>query len=61
MVPSMYLISERLRRPMTKFYGSKWIALLGFTGPFFFILVLVMWIWKRLILEETDVTALFRI
>jgi multidrug efflux pump len=39
MVPSMYLISERLRRPMTKFYGSKFIALLGFLGPFYFILV----------------------
>ena len=45
MVPSMYLISERLRRPMSKFYGTKWVALLGFTGPFFFILVFIMWIW----------------
>ncbi len=44
MVPSMYLISERLRRPMTKFYGTKWVALLGFTGPFFFLLVFIMWI-----------------
>jgi len=44
MVPSMYLISERLRRPMTKFYGTKWVALLGFFGPFFFILVFIMWI-----------------
>ena len=43
MVPSMYLISERLRRPMTKFYGTKWVALLGFTGPFFFLLVFIMW------------------
>ncbi|RTL57233.1 MAG: efflux RND transporter permease subunit [Sphingobacteriales bacterium] len=48
-VPSMYLISERLRRPMTKFYGTKWVALLGFTGPLFFLLVLIMWIWKRLV------------
>ncbi|MEO5983903.1 MAG: efflux RND transporter permease subunit, partial [Ferruginibacter sp.] len=29
MVPSMYLISERLRRPMDKFYGTKFIALAG--------------------------------
>lgn len=47
LVPSMYLISERLRRPMAKFYGTKWVALLGFTGPFFFILLLPMWIHKR--------------
>ncbi len=46
MVPSMYLVSERLRRPMAKFYGTKWVALLGFTGPFFFILVFIMWIVK---------------
>jgi Cu/Ag efflux pump CusA len=49
MVPSMYLISERLRRPMSKFYGTKWIALLGFFGPLFFLLVLPMWFWKRVI------------
>jgi multidrug efflux pump subunit AcrB len=48
MVPSMYLISERLRRPMTKFYGTKWVALLGFTGPFFFLLVLIMWVWRKI-------------
>ena len=46
MVPSMYLISERLRRPMSKFYGTKWVALLGFAGPAFFLLVFVMWIWR---------------
>jgi multidrug efflux pump len=42
MVPSMYLISQRLRRPIEKFYGTKFVALLGFLGPFFFILVGVM-------------------
>jgi len=42
MVPSMYLISQRLRRPMEQFYGTKFVALLGFLGPFFFILVGVM-------------------
>ncbi|HYF32138.1 MAG TPA: efflux RND transporter permease subunit [Chitinophagaceae bacterium] len=48
MVPSMYLISERLRRPMTKFYGTKWVALLALViGPLFFLLVLIMWIWRR--------------
>ena len=42
LVPGMYLIAERLRRPMEKFYGTRYIALLGFTGPFFFIFVGLM-------------------
>jgi len=28
-VPSMYLIAERLRRPMRKMFGGKWISMLG--------------------------------
>jgi multidrug efflux pump len=28
-VPSMYLIAERLRRPMRKMFGGKWISLMG--------------------------------
>jgi multidrug efflux pump len=48
LVPSMYLITERLRRPFTKFYGTKWFALLGFTGPVFFILILIMWIVRKI-------------
>ncbi|MGZ8539748.1 MAG: efflux RND transporter permease subunit, partial [Chitinophagaceae bacterium] len=48
MVPSMYLIAERLRRPMEKFYGTKFIALLGFLGPFFFIFVGVMYLVRRI-------------
>jgi multidrug efflux pump subunit AcrB len=28
-VPAMYLISERLRRPMRRMYGGKWISFLG--------------------------------
>jgi len=28
-VPSMYLIAERLRRPMRRMYGGKWISILG--------------------------------
>jgi multidrug efflux pump subunit AcrB len=48
MVPSMYIISERLRRPMEKFYGTKFIGLLGFAGPFFFIFVGLMYFVRRL-------------
>ncbi len=29
MVPAMYLIAERLRRPMRRHYGGKWISMLG--------------------------------
>jgi multidrug efflux pump subunit AcrB len=46
MVPSMYLIAERLKRPMARFYGTKFIALLGFTGPLFFIFVGIMYLVK---------------
>jgi len=29
MVPSMYLIAERLKRPMRRMYGGKWISMAG--------------------------------
>jgi multidrug efflux pump len=48
MVPSMYLIAERLRRPMSKFYGTKFIAILGFLGPLFFIFVGIMFAVRKL-------------
>jgi multidrug efflux pump subunit AcrB len=48
MVPSMYIISERLRRPMDKFYGTKYVALFGFTGPLFFLFVLIMYVGRRI-------------
>jgi len=48
MVPSMYIIAERLRRPMERFYGTRFIALLGFLGPFFFIFVGLMFLVKKI-------------
>src|SRR4051812_24904554 len=48
MVPSMYIMAERLRRPMEKFYGTKFIALLGFTGPLFFLFVGIMYLGRRI-------------
>ena len=36
LVPSMYLIAERLRRPMRRTYGGKWISFLGIP-PFIFL------------------------
>ncbi|MEQ1675434.1 MAG: efflux RND transporter permease subunit [Chitinophagaceae bacterium] len=47
MVPSMYIIAERLKRPMKQFYGTKFIALLGFLGPFFFIFAGIMFLVRR--------------
>jgi len=48
MVPSMYLMAERLKRPMEKFYGGKWVAIFGFAGPFFFLFVGAMFLIRRL-------------
>jgi len=48
MVPSMYIIAERIKRPMERFYRTKFIALLGFTGPLFFLFVGIMYLVRRL-------------
>jgi multidrug efflux pump len=45
-VPSMYLIAERLRRPMRNFYGGKWVSFMGIpplTLLFAFMMILEMW------------------
>ncbi len=47
-VPSMYLIAERLRRPMRKMYGGKWISLLGLTILPFILLMLVTLIVQKI-------------
>lgn len=43
MVPSMYLIAERLKRPMRKQYGGKWISYLGIP-PAIFLFIPLMFI-----------------
>jgi multidrug efflux pump subunit AcrB len=48
LVPSMYIIAERLKQKKKKFYGTKWVALLGFLGPFFFIFVGIMFLVRRI-------------
>ena len=35
-------------RPMEKFYGTKYVAMLGFLGPLFFILVGIMYLVRRI-------------
>ncbi|MEY4728153.1 MAG: hypothetical protein RLZZ390_677, partial [Bacteroidota bacterium] len=47
-VPAMYLIAERLKRPMNKFFRGRWISILGLTGPFFFILTGVVYLTRRI-------------
>jgi multidrug efflux pump len=46
MVPSMYLIAERLRRPMQRMYGGKWISFLGI--PPFTILFILLMFWTMI-------------
>ncbi len=41
MVPGMYLIAERLKRPMRRHYGGKWISLLAIP-PFTIVFLLLM-------------------
>ena len=46
-VPSMYLIAERLRRPMRRQYGGKWISMLGIpplTILFMLLMIVTMFI-----------------
>ena len=40
-VPSMYIIAERLRRPMRRMYGGKWVSILGIP-PLTIIFLLLM-------------------
>ena len=45
-VPSMYLIAERLRRPMRRMFGGKWISMLGIPPLtiIFLPLMIITWI-----------------
>jgi multidrug efflux pump subunit AcrB len=40
-VPSMYLIAERLRRPMRRLFGGKWVSMMGIP-PLTIIFILMM-------------------
>jgi len=43
MVPSMYIIAERLRRPMRRHWGGKWVSFLGIP-PFTFLFLILVFI-----------------
>jgi len=47
-VPAMYLIAERLKRPMTKFFKGKWISILGLLGPMFFLFTAIVYLVRRI-------------
>ena len=47
-VPAMYLIAERLKRPMTRFFQGQWISILGLLGPLFFVLTGVVYLARRI-------------
>jgi Cu/Ag efflux pump CusA len=49
-VPAMYLIAERLRRPMRRHFGGKWISMMGIPPLTIFFIPLVFvttWIHRR--------------
>jgi multidrug efflux pump subunit AcrB len=48
LVPGMYIMAERLRRPMSQFYHGRWVSLFGLLGPFFFILTGLMYLIRRI-------------
>ena len=45
MVPGMYLIAERLRRPMRRMFGGKWISFLGIPPLIFLFMPLMIVVW----------------
>ncbi len=47
-VPAMYLIAERLKRPMQQFYKGKWISILGLLGPLFFVFTALMYLVRKI-------------
>ncbi|MGN6618881.1 MAG: hypothetical protein ACTHJ5_17030, partial [Ilyomonas sp.] len=40
-VPSMYIIAERLKRPMRRVFGGKWVSFMGIP-PLTFIFLIIM-------------------
>jgi Cu/Ag efflux pump CusA len=54
MVPSMYLMAERLKRPMRRHWGGKWISFLGIP-PFTVLFLVLMFI--TLIRHRFEVAA----
>src|ERR1700712_1402124 len=49
-LPGMYLIAERLKRPMRRMYGGKWISFMGIPPLIFLFmpLMIVAWVSHRI-------------
>ena len=56
-VPAMYLIAERLRRPMRRHFGGKWISMLGIP-PLTFVFIPLMfistWLHRKEVKRRTE-------
>lgn len=47
-VPGMYIMAERLKRPMRRMYGGKWISILGIPPlTFLFLPLMAVTIWRH--------------
>jgi len=47
-VPGMYIIAERLKRPMRRMYGGKWISILGIPPlTFLFLPLMAVTVWRH--------------
>ncbi len=66
MVPTMYLIAERLKRPMSSFFHGRWVSFFGLLGPFFFILTGIVYgvralrgkpVWNGVPKEKKEIKA----
>lgn len=54
LVPAMYLIAERLKRPMRNTFGGKWVSFMGIP-PFIFIFFIMMII--QMIIQKSKVAV----
>ncbi len=52
-VPAMYLIAERLRRPMRNTFGGKWISFMGIPPLIFLFMPLMIYSWILQLIRVT--------
>jgi multidrug efflux pump len=60
-LPSMYLIAERLKRPMRRYFGGRWISMMGIPPlTFVFLLILLPYTLIRHAIEKARRKKRFR-
>ena len=57
-VPSMYLIAERLRRPMRRMYGGKWVSFMGIPPLILAFIPLMIWTAIRHMMKEKSMKTI---